>query len=288
MKSNRWPIGFTVAIAALIAVLWGLYLYADPERRDLDSGARAAAPGAFASLSDGYTHYEISGPGNNDGGRVVVLAAGFSVPYYIWDPTFSALTSAGFRVLRYDYYGRGYSDRPAIPFSDEMYVRQLDQLLKDVRITAPIDLVGISFGGSFITSFADKYPDRVRSLVYFDPSIRRPYSLSLFEHMPLVWNYFTVLLDERFWADDQLGDFLHPEHFPDWPARYRDQMQFKGFRRSRLLEVTSNASVDQSEQLERVGQHPRPVLVIWGKEDKNVPFDESEFMMKALPRTPCG
>ena len=99
-----------------------------PERRDLDSAARAAAPGAFASLPDGYTHYEISGPADSNGGRVVVLAAGFSVPYYIWDPTFSALTSAGFRVLRYDYYGRGYSDRPAIPFSDEMYVRQLDQL----------------------------------------------------------------------------------------------------------------------------------------------------------------
>ena len=63
-------------------------------------------------------------------GRVVVLAAGFSVPYYIWDPTFAALTGAGFRVLRYDYYGRGYSDRPAIPFTDEMYVRQLDELLQ--------------------------------------------------------------------------------------------------------------------------------------------------------------
>jgi|SRR2546427_1885617 len=283
MKSNRWPIGLTAAIVAPIAILWGLYVYADPERRDLDSAARAAAPGAFASLPDGYTHYEISGPADSNGGRVVVLAAGFSVPYYIWDPTFSALTSAGFRVLRYDYYGRGYSDRPAIPFSDEMYVRQLDQLLKNVHITEPIDLVGISFGGSFITSFADKYPDLVRSLVYFDPSIRRPYSLSLFEHMPPVWSYFTVLLDERFWADDQLGDFLHPEHFPDWPTRYRDQMQFKGFRRSRLLEITSNADVDQSAQLERVGQHPRPVLVIWGKQDKNVPFDESEFMMKALP-----
>jgi pimeloyl-ACP methyl ester carboxylesterase len=26
------------------------------------------------------------------------------------------------------------------------------------------------------------------------------------------------------------------------------------------------------------------VLVIWGKEDKTVPFGESEFMMDALPR----
>ena len=63
-------------------------------------------------LSDGFTHYELGGPPT---GHLVVLAAGFSVPYYIWDPTFSALTEAGVRVLRYDYYGRGFSDRPDVP-----------------------------------------------------------------------------------------------------------------------------------------------------------------------------
>ena len=283
MKSNRRPIWLTAIAAALVALLWGVYVIADPEKRTLDSAARAAAPGAFASLADGYTHYEVGGPAA-DAGHVVVLAAGFSVPYYIWDPTFKALTNAGFRVLRYDYYGRGYSDRPAIPFDDEMYVRQLDQLLKEVRITEPIDLAGLSFGGSFITSFADKYPDRVRSLIYFDPSIRRPYQLSLFEHIPFVWNYFTVLLDERFWADDQLTDFLHPDRFPDWPARYREQMQFKGFRQSRLSEIASNANVDQSDQLRRVGQHPRPVLVVWGRQDTTVPFEESEYLMSELPQ----
>ncbi len=282
MKSNRRPIWLTAAIAALIVLFWALYVLADPEKRNLDPAARAATPGAFALLSDGYTHYELGGPASGDG-RVVVLAAGFSVPYYIWDPTFNALTSAGFRVLRYDYYGRGYSDRPSIPFNDDMYVRQLDELLKSLGLTGPVDLTGISFGGSFITSFADKYPNRVRSLIYFDPSIRRPYPLSLLEHVPPVWGYLTVLLDERFWADDQMSDFLHPERFPDWPKRYQEQMQFKGFRRSRLLEIRSNAEVDQSDQLRRVGEHPRPVLVIWGKQDKTVPFDESEFLMESLP-----
>src|SRR4030095_9056380 len=154
MKSNRWPIWLIAAVVALVAVSWGIYVYADPEHRDLDAAARAAMSGGFAKLSDGYTHYELGGPPD---GRIVVLAAGFSVPYYIWDPTFAALTAAGFRVLRYDYYGRGYSDRPAILFNDEMYVRQLHELLTVVQISGPVDLAGISFGGSMITSFADKY-----------------------------------------------------------------------------------------------------------------------------------
>jgi pimeloyl-ACP methyl ester carboxylesterase len=282
MKSNRWPIWLTATIVILIAVSWALYVHADPEHIDLDAAVRARMPGKFAKLSDGYTHYEIGGPSDGNGGRVVVLAAGFSVPYYIWDPTFNALTSAGFRVLRYDYYGRGYSDRPEIPFDDAMYVRQLAELLNAAQIPGPIDLVGISFGGSFITSFADKYSDRVRSLIYFDPSIRTPYEREFIENMPSVWNYLTVVLEERTWADGQLADFLHPERFPDWPTRYRDQMQYKGFRRARLSEIVSNNNIDQTDQLKRVGENPRPVLVVWGKQDSTVPFEESEAFMKSL------
>jgi len=279
--SKRWPIWLILIGVALVALSWGLYVYADPERRELNAAARMAMPGQFAKLSDGYTHYEVGGPAD---GRVVVLAAGYSVPYYIWDPTFAALTAGGFRVLRYDYYGRGYSDRPTIPFDDEMYVRQLAELLNAAHVTGQIDLVGISFGASTITSFADKYPERVRSLIYFDPSFRMPYQLSLVEDLPPVWNYLTALLDERYWAEGQFGDFLHPERFPDWADRYRDQMQYKGFRRARLSEIVSNNNVDQSDQLQRVGQHPRPVLVIWGKQDNTVPFEESEWLLKALPK----
>jgi pimeloyl-ACP methyl ester carboxylesterase len=281
MKSNRWPIWWGVAAIAIVVCLWGLYLYADPEKMGLDSNTRSAMPGQFAKLSDGVTHYQLGGPEN---GRVVVLAAGFSVPYYIWDPTFNALTSNGYRVLRYDYYGRGYSDRPAISFTDEMYVRQLYELLEAAHIEGPVDLVGISFGGSLITSFADKHGDRVRSLIYFDPSIRKPYQLSLLEDMPPIWNYLAAVMDESYWATGQFSDFLHPEKFPDWADRYRDQMRYKGFRRARLSELVTNANIDQSDQLTRVGQHTRPVLVIWGKQDPTVPFEDSEWFMKALPR----
>jgi pimeloyl-ACP methyl ester carboxylesterase len=281
MKSIRGPIWWGAALIAGIGILWGLYAYADIESKALDDKARAALPGRFAKLTDGYTHFELEGP---PGARTVVLAAGFSVPYYIWDPTFKELTSSGFRVLRYDYYGRGYSDRPAIPFTDDMYVRQLDELLGAAGIHDPVDLAGISFGGSFITSFAHEYPDRVRSLIYFDPSIRKPYGLSLSEELPAVWNYLAAVMDQRSWADGQFSDFLHPERFPNWAERYRDQMLYKGFRRARLSEIVSNADVDQYEQLKQVGEHPRPVLVIWGKQDNTVPFEDSEWFMKALPR----
>jgi pimeloyl-ACP methyl ester carboxylesterase len=61
-------------------------------------------------------------------------------------------------------------------------------------------------------------------------------------------------------------------------------MRYKGFRRARLSELVTNANIDQSDQLNRVGQHTRPVLVVWGKQDNTVPFEDSEWFLKALPR----
>jgi pimeloyl-ACP methyl ester carboxylesterase len=258
-----------------------VYVVADPERLDLTDAVRQSAPGHFARLTDGYTHYEIAGPAS---GRLVVLAAGFSVPYYVWDPTITALTDAGFRVLRYDYYGRGLSDRPDVPYTQGLYVRQLAELLDALHITGGYDLVGLSFGGSVATSVADAYPDRVRSLVYMDPAFRTPGPLPALASMPLAWNLFTAVFEERWWGDAQLKDFRHPDRFPEWPARYRDQMQYRGFRRARLSEIVTNASVDQRPEIARVGQHARPVFVVWGKQDPNVPFEFSAALLRLMPR----
>ena len=264
-----------------MAVAGSVYHAADPEKLELTPEVRAAAPGSFVSLSDGYTHYELGGPPSR---RVVVLAAGATVPYYIWDPTFKALTAAGFRVLRYDYYGRGYSDRPNIAYTQDLYVRQLTQLLDALDIRDPVDLAGLSFGGSLVTSFADRYPQRVRSLVYVDPGFRSPYSVVDIVNSKAAWEFLSAVFDEKEWADGQLADFLHPERFPDWPEKYRVQLQYKGFRRARYSDMVSNGKVDQSAEVIRVGRNARPVLVFWGKQDTNVPFEESAVLLKAMPR----
>jgi pimeloyl-ACP methyl ester carboxylesterase len=60
-------------------------------------------------------------------------------------------------------------------------------------------------------------------------------------------------------------------------------MQYKGFRSARLSEMVVNAEVDQRPQLERIGQHERPVYVIWGKQDPSVSFEFSASLMEMMP-----
>ena len=88
----------------------------------------------------GVTHYDVAGP---DSGQRVMLVHGFSVPAYIWDSTVVALTGAGFRVARYDQFGRGYSDRPDVPYTPDLFDRQLLQLLDSLGWREPVSLVGL-------------------------------------------------------------------------------------------------------------------------------------------------
>src|SRR5690349_1974901 len=132
-------------IALIAACLAAAYSIRNPERADLDAAARQGVPGKFVTLGDGVTHYDFAGP---DTGQRVMLVHGFSVPSYIWDSTVTALTGAGFRVARYDTYGRGYSDRPDVAYTADLYDRPLVELLDSLGRRERVGLMGLSMARS--------------------------------------------------------------------------------------------------------------------------------------------
>src|SRR5690349_21720301 len=136
------------------------------ETKELNDLTRQEASGSFIQLSDGVTHYELSNPAAEP---TVVLVHGFSVPYFIYDPTFEFLTGEGFRVVRYDLFGRGFSDRPETPYDIDLFVRQLGDLLDGLGSTGPVTLAGLSTGGPITAVFTARHPERVNKLVLIDP-----------------------------------------------------------------------------------------------------------------------
>ncbi len=250
-----------------------------PERTTLDAAARAGAPGKFATLSAGVTHYELSGP---DSGRLAVLVHGFSVPYYIWDSTVVALTGAGYRVLRYDLYGRGYSDRPDVAYSGALFDQQLDDLLDSLHVTTPVDLVGLSFGGFVTAHYAAGHAARLRTLTFVDPVAGSPAPPSIFRWPVLgLWLWNVTQLPGK--AESQTGDFLHPEHYPGWADKYRPQMRYKGFGRALLSSATEASRVPMDTIYGAVAKTGVPTMLIWGKQDQTVPFPLSDVVRRAIP-----
>ena len=276
----RRLLGAVVVLLALVIVAAAAYgARMNPEKATLDAAARSGAPGRFIALSRGTTHYDIAGP---DSGRVVVLVHGFSVPYYIWDSTAAGLSAAGYRVVRYDLYGRGLSDRPDTEYDGMLYDRQLGELLDSLRITGPVDLVGLSFGGFVTAHYVTGHASRVRTLTLVDPvSQASPVPASL--RIPVVgpWLWQVKRVPEM--ADNQVTDFLHPERHPTWADQYRPQMRFKGFGRALLSTAVFSSGVVYDSLYAGVSRTGIPVLLIWGKQDQTVPFELSEVIRRSIP-----
>ena len=274
------PVRFAVIVLVVVlASAFGYSTYKNPEKVPLDAAARTGAQGQFVSLPAGVTHYEVAGP---DTGRVVVLVHGFSVPSYIWDSTFVAISNAGYRVIRYDLYGRGLSDRPDGAYDGAMYDAQLDGLLDSLHVQGPIDLLGLSFGGYVTAHYVATHAARVRTLTLVDPvSSSGPMPAMLTTPMigPWIWQVTVV----PGMAEGQASDFLHPEHFPTWADRYRPQMRYAGFGRALLRTRLGISTTNWDSLYAAVAKTGIPVALIWGKQDQTVKIELSDVVRRNIP-----
>jgi pimeloyl-ACP methyl ester carboxylesterase len=268
-----------VTLAALVAGVTGFEMLRNPEQDTIDAAARRSAPGRFIRLTDGVTHYDVAGP---DSGRAIVLVHGFSVPYYIWDSTATALAAAGIRVIRYDEYGRGWSDRPSVVYNAELYERQLRDLLDSLHVQR-VDVAGVSMGGWVTATFVSRHPERVRTLTLVDPvtgTASKPGGLFA---VPLVGDYLWQTLAVPRMAQGQFDDLLRPERFPDWADRYRPQTKFRGFGHALLSTRRNIAGTNMDSVYRDVGATGVPTLLLWGIADKTVPFETNGSVRRAIP-----
>jgi pimeloyl-ACP methyl ester carboxylesterase len=253
------------------------------ETRELDDEARRLTDGSYVRLSNGVTHYELGNPAGNP---TVVLVHGFSVPYYIYDPTFEFLTRKGLRVLRYDLLGRGFSDRPDVSYDINLFVRQLSDLLEALEISKPVGLVGLSMGGPITATFTARYPERVAKLVLIDPAGARTLFLSRVLTVVAAPGIGEGLLNLagnggviRTIASD-IFDRKLVDHFV---KRYMIQVQYKGFRNAILSTVRNNVIGCCIETYRQVSSLGKPALLIWGRDDTTVPLRHSDDLRAAMP-----
>lgn len=281
--------GCVVAVLAVVAL--GLPFLLETEHRDVDDAFRAKAPGQFVELTHGQVYYQwgenTEGESTEDestegeNGRVAVLVHGFSTPSFIWSPLFERMAEAGIRVLRYDLYGRGYSDRPDTTYDRKLYEEQLNELLAALDIREPVDLVGLSMGGAVVACFAATYPEKVDRMVFVDPFIgpvdAGPVTL------PFVGEYLARVFFAPKLPQRQLRSFYRPEKAdPALLDLFTEQMSYRGYRRSLLRSLNQFMSDDLSGAFAEAGRHGKPALLIWGRQDVVVPFAEHERILEPL------
>lgn len=252
-------------------------------RQHLTLAARTGLPGDFVELSAGATHYELRG---DEAGAPVVLIHGNAAPYVTWDNTIEDLCAAGLRVLRYDLFGHGFSDRPRLRTYDRrFYNTQLAELLSSLEIPYPIRVVGSSQGGSIGACFAAENPAKVEKLALLAPFFDDLGSLrlaGLLLKIPFVGEFLLQLL-----GDEKLIDLSNALVSADTRAvlepEVAKQFRFEGKRRAILANWRGDALRDATSCYERVKEQRIPVLLTFGTEDMKLPKESMRRLRALLP-----
>ena len=234
--------------------------------------------GNFIQLSDGFTYYkEVNMNSEKD---VIILIHGFSVPSYIWNPTYQKLKNQGFRVIALDLYGRGYSDNLDTDYTDLLMAKQVIELLNHLNINHA-HLVGLSNGGRIISQVAVLKPQLIQSLIYVssnsfeDIEATTDISVSIDEINEFISRYSEIALA-------QLNDFFDPTQFPNWSKKYTNLQQFKGFARALISTRKNHTNMDAIHQ--KIDDLNLPVYTIWGVADRIVVYANfKDKLQKLLP-----
>jgi len=234
--------------------------------------------GDYVLLGNGYTYYEEVNSESKEGN--IILVHGFSVPSYIWEVTFNTLKEKGYRVVMMDLFGRGNSDNPDLPQTDELRAQQVLDLMDALGIEKAV-LAGLSNGGRIISKMAVLDVSKIEALFYVSSSGFVDYesqmdtTVSSEEITSFIETYPTR-------SAGQLEDFYAPEQFPEWPQKYEKLLSHKGFAKALLSTQKNLTTMDEIHQT--IDFLELPVYAFWGVYDKVVVYtDFDKKLNKLLP-----
>ena len=243
-----------------------------------DSFRKTINSGNFAELSNGFTYYNIDNRFNEN---TLVFIHGFSVPSYIWEKTYNSAKEKGFKVIKLDLYGRGFSDNPDLDYTDELFANQVIELLQELQITNATFL-GLSNGGRVISKLADIKPNMVDKLVYVSASSFNNHkntadkNVSKDEINEFIKNRYPTI------SSGQLSDFKYPENYPLWDDKYEELLKFKGFARALISTVKNHKNLDLENK--EISDSNKKVYTIWGDSDSVVVYNDiKEKLNKLMP-----
>ncbi len=275
----KWVVGI---LAGMVIILAGVYLLLNGENLDLERDGAENAPGEFTELENGLVHYQLVGPKD---APLIVLIHGFSVPLYVWDPTALALEEAGYQVLSFDLYGRGYSARPDVEYDLDLFVDQLDELITNLELQSPTVVAGLSMGGPIAARYASLHPAEVAGVILIAPEVSPTSWKDIFPlNLPVVGDYLmAAVMEPLILPKLQAADFVHPENYPDWESKYRVQLRYRGTGRALLSTIRNLTSLDPTIEYRHLGDEGLPVLLIWGKKDATIGADQISLLQSLVP-----
>ncbi len=279
---------------SIILLLLGLPYFVQTNKLKTLTASDIPTAGAWVSLKEGNLYYRWHYPDEKvSNNETVVLVHGFSTPHFVWDGMKGFLLDAGYSVLVFDHYGRGYSERPRIKYTRDVFVQSLKELLDSQKISKSVHLVGYSMGGPVVGHFTNEFPDMVESISLIAPAgfMAENPTKDWWIMKPLVGDWFLNVFGSRlvFQSNDEKSE--PPREDPlalskkEFIKKVEIQMQYKGFINALLSTARNFNFFSTQEMFGDVGNLNKPILTIWGTEDEVVPFMGRKELTNYIPQS---
>lgn len=222
-------------------------------------------------------------------GSTVILIHGIGAAVDSWAFNINVLAKKH-RVYAMDLVGFGLSDKPVVEYSLPFFSKFISDFMEKQNIDRA-NLVGWSFGGGFILQFAIDFPDKLDKLILsssigFGKEIHLMFRMS---SIPLIGKLLSrpsrkgiawLLKESVYMPDivtDELVDLYYqfatlPGGHEAWLAIVRDCVNFGGVKKIILQNLQKHFSSINAQ-----------TLVIWGKQDRFLPFIHAYKAEKKLP-----
>lgn len=253
--------------------------------KQITQQVKDAADGAFVDLPLGFTHYKMEG----DAGEWCVLVHGYATPLFIYDKIAAGLLAAGYRVLRYDLFGRGLSQRLKTDYTPALFAEQLYQLVTALIPDQTFYLFGTSMGGSITTTFVAAHSQLVKKLVLYAPAgmvFDAPLYMKM-ARLPVLGECMFYTLGGPILTKGCAKELIYSsqEVAADYRAQFASYVKYSGTLRATLssLRHTILAFDETKKGYDGTRESGIPVLVVWGTADKTMPYYQAERMQQALP-----
>tara|TARA_B110000008_G_scaffold84041_1_gene85872 strand:- start:575 stop:1528 length:954 start_codon:yes stop_codon:yes gene_type:complete len=247
--------------------------------------------GSWVNLSRGNIYFQWHTPEVSEPLKgTIVLVHGFSTPSFVWGGLLDNFLNAGYKVLVYDHYGRGYSERPNIQYDKELYLETLRELIVSQDIQESVHLVGYSMGGPIVGLYADQYPESTKSTTLIAPagfSTSIP-NMKSWTTMPIIGDWFWRVFSDRLYG---IGNMSETQSSSDplsinenqFLPLFQKQLQFRGFNESLLSTIRHFNLFDVREMYLSLSNKKIPMLALWGKKDGVVPYTGSKEYKSIFP-----
>ncbi|MEP2144745.1 MAG: alpha/beta hydrolase [Paracoccaceae bacterium] len=259
---------FLLIVGLLLAIPFAI----EELRTRMNAERRKDAAGQFVTLSKGVTYYDWLGPAR---GPVAVCVHGLTTPSFVWRGLARGLALMGYRVLIYDLYGRGYSDRPKGKQDTGFFLDQLDELLADQGVTDEITLIGYSMGGAIATSFAAQNPGKIRQLILIAPAgfeVARSHLMNFAINTPFLGDWLMLSLFPLLHRIGTAKERKLPSSVENIVELKQAELKLHGFTPAVLASMRGVLASGLEKEHKSIRRAGIPVLAVWGREDDVIPL----------------